>query len=146
MSAVERKMNKENETFCSGVNILDYVAPDELFPIAVEPIGCDSKNRNDSNEAIIQNALNSISNDCAVPIFVENERIAIEKVGNARREAKSVDSLILNKNNFFGFKMNSFMKDDYDEQGETSIQTLIFQEVKTQMLMKNLWIFQMWIK
>ena len=67
--------NKENETFFSGVNILDYVAPDELIPITIETIGCDSKKHNNSNEVMIQDALNSISNDCAVPSFVEKEKI-----------------------------------------------------------------------
>ena len=59
------------ETFFSGVNILDYVAPNELISIRIETTGCDGKKHNDSNEAVIQDALNSISNDCAVPIFVE---------------------------------------------------------------------------
>ena len=92
--------NKENETFFSGVNILDYVAPDELIPTTIETIGCDSKKHNDSNEPVIQDPLNSISNDCAVPIFFEKERDPIEKVGNARREAKSVDPFISDENNF----------------------------------------------
>ena len=34
--------NKENEKFFSGVNVLDFVAPDELIPITIETIGCDS--------------------------------------------------------------------------------------------------------
>ena len=45
---------------------MDYVGPDELIAIAIETIGCDSKNHNDSDEAVIQNALHSISNDCTV--------------------------------------------------------------------------------
>ena len=92
--------HKENETFFSGVNELDYVAPDELIPKTIETIDCDSKKHNDSNEPVIQDALNSISNDCAVPIFVEKERIPIERVGNARREAKSVDPLISDEKNY----------------------------------------------
>ena len=67
--------NKENETFFSGVNILDYVAPDELIPTTIETIGCDSKKHNDSNEPVIQDPLNSISNDCAVPIFFWKRKI-----------------------------------------------------------------------
>ena len=59
---------------------------------------------------MIQDALNSISNDCAVPIFVEKERIPIEKVGNARREAKSVDPFISDDNNFLDFKISSCVK------------------------------------
>ena len=61
--------NKENETFFSGVNILDDVAPDELIPTTMKTIGCDRKKHNDSNEPVFQDALNFISNDCAVPIF-----------------------------------------------------------------------------
>ena len=49
---------------------------------------------------MIQDPLNSISNDCAVPIFFAKERDPIEKVGNARREAKSVDPFISDENNF----------------------------------------------
>ena len=59
---------------------------------------------------MIQDALNPISNDCVVPIFVEEERIPIEKVGNARREAKSVDPFISDDNNFLDFKISSCVK------------------------------------
>ena len=59
---------------------------------------------------MIQDALNPISNDCAVPIFVEKERIPIEKVGNARRKAKSVDPFISDDNNFLDFKISSCVK------------------------------------
>ena len=111
--------NKDNETFFSGVNILDYVAPCELIPIIIETISCDSKKHNNSNEPVIQDALNSISNDCAVPIFVEKERIPIEKVGNARREAKSVDPLISDENSFVDFKI-SCVEEDYHERGDIS--------------------------
>ena len=69
---------------------------------------------------MIQNALNSISHDCVVPIFVEKERILIEKVGNARREAKSVDLLISDENHFVVFKISSCMEEDYHEQGDIS--------------------------
>ena len=69
---------------------------------------------------MIQDELNSISNDCAVPIFVEKERIPIEKVGNARGEAKSVDSLISDENNFVDFKISFSMEEDYHEQGDIS--------------------------
>ena len=65
---------------------------------------------------MIQDALKSISNDCAVPIFVEKERILIEKVGNARREGKSVDPFIPDENNFVDFKM----EEDYHEQEDIS--------------------------
>ena len=112
--------NKENETFFRGVNKLDYAVPDELIPITTETVDCDSKKHNDSNEPVIQDALNSISNDCAVPIFVEKERMPIEKVGNTRREAKSVDPLTSDENNFVDFKISSCMKEDYHEQGDIS--------------------------
>ena len=80
--------NKQNDTFFSGVNIMNYVAPDKLIPITIEKFDCDS------NEPVIQDALNSITNDYAVPISVEKGIIPIEEVGNARREAKSVEPLI----------------------------------------------------
>ena len=92
---------------------MNYVAPDELIPITIETIGCDSKKHNDSNVPVIQDALSSISNDCAVPIFVEKKRILIEKVGNARREATSVDPLILDENNFADFKISSWVEEYY---------------------------------
>ena len=113
--------NKQNETFFSGVNILDYVAPDELIPITIETIDYDSKKHNDSIEPVIQDTLNSISNDCTVPIFVEKGRIPIKKVGNARREAKSVDPLISDENNFVDFKIGSCVEEDYHEQGDISL-------------------------
>ena len=69
---------------------------------------------------MIQDELNSISNDCAVPIFVEKERVTIERVGNARGEAKSVDPLISDENNFVDFKISSSMEEDYHEQGDIS--------------------------
>ena len=109
--------NKENETFSSGVNILDNVAPDELIPITMD---CDGKKHNDSDETVIQDALNSISNDCAVPIFVEKNRINIEKVGDARKEAKSVDPLTSDENNFVDFKISSCMEEDYHKQRDIS--------------------------
>ena len=96
------------------------VAPDELIPLTIETIGCDSKKHNDSNEAIIQDASNSIIYDCAVPIFVEKERIPIEKVGSAKREAKSVDPLMSDDNNFVDFKTSSYMEEDYHEKGDIS--------------------------
>ena len=102
--------NKENETFFSGVNILDDVAPDELIPKTIKTIGCDRKKHNDSNEPVFQDALNFISNGCAAPIFFEKERNPIEKVGNARREAKSVDPLISDENNLVDFKISSCVK------------------------------------
>ena len=34
--------NIENETYFCDVNILDYVAPDELIPITIETISCES--------------------------------------------------------------------------------------------------------
>ena len=64
--------------------------------------------------------MNSISSDCVVPIFVEKERIPIEQVGNARREAKSVDPLISDENNFVDFKISSCVEEDYHEQGGIS--------------------------
>ena len=69
---------------------------------------------------MIQDALNSISNYCVVPVFVEKERILIEKVGNARREAISVDLLISDENHFVDFKIISCMEEDYHEQGGIS--------------------------
>ena len=66
--------NKKNEICFSGVNILDYVAPDELIPIAIETMGCYSKKHNHSDKAVIQDALSSSSNNCAVPIFVEKKK------------------------------------------------------------------------
>ena len=42
--------------------------------------------------------------------FFEKERNPIEKVGNARREAKSVDPLISDENNFADFKISSCVK------------------------------------
>ena len=68
---------------------------------------------------MIQDELNSISNDCAVPIFFEKERIPIEKVGVARGEAKSVDPLISHQNNFVDIKI-SCVEEDYIEQGYIS--------------------------
>ena len=53
----------------------------------------------------------------------------VEKVGNARREAKSVSPLISDENNFVDFKISSWMEE-------------VFQEVKTQKLMKIIWIFK----
>ena len=53
----------------------------------------------------------------------------VEKVGNARREAKSVSPLISDENNFVDFKISSWMEE-------------VFQEVKTQKLMKITWIFK----
>ena len=80
--------NKQNDAFFSGANVLNYVAPDKLIPITIAKFNCDS------NEPVIQDALNSISNECAVPISVEKWIIPIEEVGNDRREAKSVEPLI----------------------------------------------------
>ena len=108
--------NKENKTYFSGVNILDCVAADDLIPTAMETMGCDSKKHNDSDEAVIKEALNSISDDSAVPIFVEKVKIHIEEVGDARREAKSVDPLTSDENNFVYFKISSCMEEDYHEQ------------------------------
>ena len=65
---------------------------------------------------MIQDALKFISNDCVVPIFVEKERINIEKVGDARREAKSVEPLTLDENNFVDCKISSCMEEDYHEE------------------------------
>ena len=109
--------NKENETFFTGVNILDYVAPCELILITIETIGCDSKKYNNGNEPVIQDAFNSISNDCTVPTFVKKERISIENIGNAKREAKSVDPLIPDENNFVDFKISS-VEEGYHEKGD----------------------------
>ena len=121
--------NKKNKIFFTGVNILDYVATCEFIPITIETIGCDSKKHNHSNEPVIQDALNSLSNDCAVPIFVEKERISIENIGNAKREAKSVDPLIPDEKNLLTSKSVSWKKIIMKK--ETSTQILIFQEVKT---------------
>ena len=65
---------------------------------------------------MIQDALKLISNDCAVPIFVEKERINIEKVGDARREAKSVEPLTSDENNFVDCKISSCMEEHYHEE------------------------------
>ena len=78
--------------------------------------GCDCKKHNNSNKTVIQDALKFISNDCVVPIFVEKERIKIEKVGDARREAKSVEPLTLDENNFVDCKISSCMEEDYHEE------------------------------
>ena len=48
------------------------------------------------------------------------QRIPTEKVGNARREAKSVDLFISDENNFVDFKMSFCMKEDYHEQEDIS--------------------------
>ena len=114
--------NKENETVFSGLNLLDYVAPCELISVTIETTGCDSKKHNDSNKPVIHDAQNSISNDCAVPIFIEKERIPIEKVDNAGRETKSLDPLISEENNFVHFKINC-VEEYYHEQGDISSNT-----------------------
>ena len=60
--------------------------------------------------------MNSISSDCAVPNFVEKERNNKEKVGDARREVKSVDPLTSDENNFLDFKITSCREEDFHEQ------------------------------
>ena len=89
---------------------------------------------------MIQDALKLISNDCVVRIFVEKERINIEKVGDARREAKSVEPLTSDENNFVDCKISSCMEEDYHEERVISSNPNL-SRVKTQMLIKILWIF-----
>ena len=64
--------------------------------------------------------MNSISSDCAVPIFVEKKRNNKEKVGDARREVKFVDPLTSDENNFLDFRITSCREEDFYEQRDIS--------------------------
>ena len=54
---------KVYKAFLSEVNVLDYAASDELIPMMIETVDCDTQICSGSDKEVIQDALNSINND-----------------------------------------------------------------------------------